>query len=171
MQKITSLSVVTSCLLISFISGCHQVYWQRNKVRVGKRLNQSVKVEINNQVPYVFNTDFNAKLKSTCEKEFTRMGYTLQYKELPDFIATITISMDSFKVEGVYTFHSAGLTSLFRTYKKDNVKAILFNYNMVSTKYKTVKWQENNDIYYFDDSDRNSRRSNNMIKYTIRYGK
>lgn len=157
--------------MLTMLLSCHQVYWQRNKVRVGKRLNQSIRVDIENKVPQIFNSSFNARLKETCEKEFVRMGYTLKYKEQPDFIATITIGMDSFNVEGIYTFHSAGITSFFRTYKKDNVRAILFNYNMVNTRYKTVKWQENNDIYYFDDTDRNSRRSNNMIKYTIRYGK
>lgn len=168
--QMRKLLLITSIFLLITLS-CTQVYWQRNKVRSsGKQLNYSIAVEIKNTVPEIFNSTFNDLLKENCEKEFLRMGYKLTYKDKPDYLATITIKMDTFAVHGTYTY-GQGNRTFWRTYKKDQVKAILFDYQIFNIKLARTKWLEQNDIYYFDDIDRNARRSINMIKYTIRYGK
>lgn len=168
--EMKKLLLLASIILLTTLS-CRQVYWQRNKVRSsGKQLNYSIAVEIKNTVPEIFNPNFNQSLKENCEKEFLRMGYKLTYKDKPDYLATITISMDTFSINGTYTF-GQGPRTIWQTYKRDKVKAILFDYQIFNIKLARTKWLEQNDIYYFDDVDRNAKRSINMIKYTIRYGK
>ena len=167
----TKNAILLTAIILITLSGCQRLYWQRNKVRTGNKSYQSMEVYIENKVPYIFNLDFDAKLKNTCKTEFERMGYTFNYKDTPDFITVIKINMDSFATSGVYTFGAGGPTSFWKTYKRNNVRAILFDYTITSTKYNTVKWANKNDIFYFYDAYRNSQRSMNMIKYTIRYGK
>ena len=167
----TKTGILLTATMLLLISSCQRVYWQRNKVRSGKKKLPSMEVYIENKVPYIFTTDFTDKLKQTCQKEFKKMGFTLTYKDTPDFVTVVKINMDSFATSGVYTFGAGGPTSFWKTYKRNNVRAILFDYKITDTKFKNVKWTNQNDIYYFADAYRNSQRSSNMIKYTIRYGK
>lgn len=167
----TKIAILFTAITLITLSGCQRLYWQRDKVRAVNKTYQSMEVYIENKVPYIFNPDFDTKLKSTCKVEFERMGYTFIYKDTPDFVTVVKINMDSFATSGVYTFSAGGPTSFWKTYKRNNVRAILFDYKITNTKNKTVKWDNQNDIFYFYDAYRNSQRSNNMIKYTIRYGK
>ena len=167
----TKIAILFTAITLITLSGCRRLYWQRDKVRAVNKTYQSMEVYIENKVPYIFNPDFDTKLKSTCKVEFERMGYTFSYKDTPDFVTVVKINMDSFATSGVYTFSAGGPTSFWKTYKRNNVRAILFDYKINNTKNKTVKWANQNDIFYFYDAYRNSQRSNNMIKYTIRYGK
>ncbi len=164
-----TLMILTIAVLL--LLGCHQRYWQRKVVFVPQKATQSVRVIIDNKVPYVFKDDFNAVLKKTCEKEFERMGYSIIAKDSPSFIANIKIDMDSFPVNGVYVLGKGGPTYFWQAYKKTKVYALLFDYKISYLKGGAIKWEEHNDIYYFDDVFKNSKRANNMIKYTIRYGK
>ncbi|MFN7313850.1 MAG: hypothetical protein ACK5UI_10255 [Bacteroidota bacterium] len=158
-------------LIVCFsLIACKQQYWYRNKVKIERTVVQSIKVEIENKVPFIFNDRFERDLINDCEKEFIKMGYTTAFKDTPDYVATIQIGLDSFPVKGIYRFGMGGPSSFLRAYKKESVKAILFRYQLFNTRFQTFKWFEENDIYYFDDNDKNSRRSRNMIKYTIRYG-
>ncbi|MBP9187078.1 MAG: hypothetical protein KBE91_10495 [Bacteroidia bacterium] len=159
-------------ILITALSSCNRLYWQRNKVRAAKRKqHQTMQLYINNKVPYIFNDDFNELVEKNCKKEFEKLGYSFNYKDTPDFVTVIKINMDSFTTSGVYTFNTGGTSSFWRTYKRNSVRAILFDYTITNTKFKTIKWSNQNDIYYFNDANTNSKRSNNMVKYTIRYGK
>lgn len=157
-------------VLFILISACHKRYWQRRVVHV-QRGKQSIKVVVDNKVSYVFKDGFNLALKKSCEKEFEKMGYSLIYKDSPDFVANIRINLDSFPVNGVYVLGKGGPTAFWQTYKKTKVYALLFDYKITYMKNNAIKWEEHNDIYYFDDVYRNSNRATNMIKYTIRYGK
>ncbi|MCU0423680.1 MAG: hypothetical protein MUC81_12810 [Bacteroidia bacterium] len=158
-------------LIIFTLSACNKLYWHRSKVRVGKKPIASIQVKINNRAPHIFNSNFNTDLEKTCEKEFIKMGYTTSYKDTPDYIAFVTVSYDSFPTQGIYYYGLGGATLFTRHYRKEKVYAILFNYLIVHTKFKSTKWENKNDIFYFDNADRNSRRSINMVKYSIRYGK
>jgi hypothetical protein len=150
---------------------CHQLYWQRNKVRVSpKHKTLTVDVQIINKVPEIFTTDFGERLKDACKNEFERMGYNTNFKDSADLVAFVTIGMDSFTVKGSYAL-SQGRESFWRMYKRDQVKAILFDYKIYDRKRLLTRWTNQNDIYYFSDEARNTRRSINMIRYTIRYGK
>lgn len=157
-------------LLLLLSMGCQKRYWHR-KVSYTKKATQSIMVVIDNKVPYVFRDDFNSTLKKTCEKEFESMGYSLVYKDSPDFVANVKIDMDSFSVNGVYVLGKGGPSFFWQAYKKTRVYALLFDYKISYVRNKAIKWEEHNDIYYFDDVYKNSSRANNMIKYTIRYGK
>jgi len=164
---IITVTILIFCVLLI---GCKQQYWYRNKVKIGRTAMQSVQVQIVNTVPFIFNNRFETDLIKDCEKEFIKMGYTTTFKDSPDYVATIHIGLDSFPVKGIYRFGMGGPSSFLRAYKKESVKAILFRYQLFNTRFRNIKWFEENDIYYFDDNDKNSRRSRNMIKYTIRYG-
>lgn len=164
-----SLPLLLSLVLLT--GSCRQLHWQRAKVRVrstGKVY--SVEVVIENKKPYLFKEGFNEKLKAVCGREFEKLGYTLKYKDKPDYIALIRIDMDSFSTSGYAVVGGGGPTSFWRPYRKDRVYALLFDYALTSTRFSTPKWVEKNDIYFFGDIDRDTRRSLNMIKYTIRYG-
>jgi hypothetical protein len=163
----TSVMLTIAVLLLL---GCHKRYWDR-RVGAPQKPRQSIRVVIDNKVPYVFKDGFTTVLKKTCEKEFEDMGYSTIYKDSPHFIANITIDMDSFPVKGVYVLGKGGPTYFWQAYKKTKVYALLFDYKISYLKGGAIKWEEHNDIYYFDDVFKNSRRANNMIKYTIRYGK
>jgi hypothetical protein len=161
-----------TALLMLTLSACHKHYWQRNKIRIRQQQKKpSIEVRIRNKTPYIFNLTFTDELKTVCEQEFERMGYTIAQTDSPDYIAFIRVDMDSFPVTGVYVFGMGGPSSFWRPYRKEKVYAILFDYRIVNNRSTTVKWEERNDIYYFDNAERNSRRSKNMVKYTIRYGK
>lgn len=159
-------------ILTMALSSCNQLYWQRNKVKAAKKKQlHTMQLYIDNKVPYIFNDEFNSRIEKNCKKEFEKMGYSFNFKDTPDFVTVIKINMDSFPTSGVYTFNSGGTTSFWRTYKRNNVRAILFEYTITNTKFKTIKWSNQNDIYYFNDANINSKRGNNMVKFTIRYGK
>ncbi len=153
------------------LTACHQLYWQRNKVRVSpKHRTLTVDVRIINKVPGIFTADFDERLKSACNNEFERMGYKTFFKDSADLIAFVTIGLDSFTVKGTYAL-SQGRESFWQMYRRDHVKAILFDYRIMDRRSLLTKWSNQNDIYYFYDESKNSRRSINMIRYTIRYGK
>ncbi|MES2690713.1 MAG: hypothetical protein V4658_09940 [Bacteroidota bacterium] len=159
-------------ILIAVLSSCQQIYWQRSKVRVRQPLRApSIQVFVNNHRSPFFNETFNKDLKTICEKEFLRMGYCLNFKDTPDFTATVKIDMDSFSTKGYYVIGTGGPGFFWKHYRKDKVYAILFDYKISNTRNKKTKWEEKNDIYFFDNINRDSRRSINMVKYTIRYGK
>lgn len=159
-------------LLLIILSSCHQLYWQRNKIRIRQKQEKpSIEVRIKNKTPYIFNRAFSDELRKVCEEEFVRIGYTTEIKDTPDYIAFIKVDLDSFPVSGVYVFGMGGPSTFWRPYRKEKVYAILFDYRIINNRGTTVKWEEHNDIYYFDNIERNSRRSKNMVKYTIRYGK
>ena len=135
----TKIAILFTAITLITLSGCQRLYWQRDKVRAVNKTYQSMEVYIENKVPYIFNPDFDTKLKSTCKVEFERMGYTFSYKDTPDFVTVVKINMDSFATSGVYTFSAGGPTSFWKTYKRNNVRAILFDYKINNTKNKTVK--------------------------------
>lgn len=158
-------------ILALTLTNCGRLYWQRNKVRsTGKNLNRSMGVQIDNRVPHIFTNDFEEQLKEECTKEFIRMGYKINYTDSPDYWCFVKINLDSFKVSGVYAFSSARLIT-WRTIEKAKVYSIMFDYQIKHAKTHRNKWVGQNDIYYFDNIYRNTKRSINMIKYSIRYGK
>lgn len=159
-------------ILITILSSCQQLYWQRNKVRVRQPAKPfSIQVFISNNKSPFFTETFNSDLKTICEDEFVRMGYCLKFKDTPDFTATVKIDMDSFATRGYYVIGTGGPGFFWKAYRKTRVYAILFDYKITNTRNKKTKWEEKNDIYFFDNVNRDSRRSKNMVKYTIRYGK
>lgn len=162
---------IGALFLFIIIIGCNKIYWHRAKVSSSVVKTQSIIVQINNTVPYAFKPDFNKELKKYCEVEFARMGYKIKETLPADFVATITINKDSFPVNGSYVFSKGGSSYFWQAYKKTKVHALLFKYDIKHTINNATKWHEENDVYYFDDVYKNSRRTKNMIKYTIRYGK
>lgn len=167
-MKTQKLLLICCVLLINL--SCNQIYWQRNKIRVSSRYrNQRIELIINNTTPQIFTQKFEAELREACKKEFKRIGAIVDFTEKPDFTATVTIKTDSFNIKGTYAL-TVDKESTWHMYKKDHVKAILFNYSIFDLKRNLLNWTQQNDIYYFNDETRNSRRSINMIRYSIRYG-
>jgi hypothetical protein len=167
-MRITLLLLTVSTILFC---SCNKLYWHRTKYRVRQPVKPpSIEVEILNKVPSLFQEDFNEKLKEVCEKEFYKIGYCRNTKPEPDYRATITISMDSFATKGIY-YISEGRASFFKPYERSKVFAILFDYQLINVKYKKVKWVDKNDIFFFNNQRKDARRSKNMVKFTIRYGK
>lgn len=161
-----------AAIIMLVLSSCHKLYWQRNKIRIRQQHKKpSIEVRIKNKAPHIFNRGFTDELKAVCEEEFLRIGYIISQTDSPDYVAFVRVDMDSFPVTGVYVFGMGGPSSFWKPFRKEKVYAILFDYRIVGNRSNTVKWEEHNDIYYFDNAERNSRRSKNMVKYTIRYGK
>lgn len=159
-------------VLVVTLCSCQQMYWQRSKVRVRQPARPlSIQVFITNNKSAFFTENFNKNLQTVCEKEFERMGYCLNFKDTPDFMATVKIDLDSFSTKGYYVVGTGGPSFFWKAYKKTRVYAILFDYKISNTRTRKTKWEEKNDIYFFDNMNRDSRRSTNMVKYTIRYGK
>lgn len=165
--------------LLPMLFACHRIHWQRNKVRVRTHAEASseqyvtkpsISIRVNNRSPYIFSPEFTDELKLICEKEFERLGYEPMQGDATDYLANIRIEIDSFPVTGVYVFGKGGPSSFWKPYRKEKVYAIVFDYELIDNKYKSIRWKESNDIYYFDDPERNTRRSKSMVKYTIRYG-
>jgi hypothetical protein len=128
-----------------------------------------VEILIENTTPKTFDANFDRELLEACKNEFKRIGAIVDFEENPDYTAIVTIKLDSFNIKGTYAITS-GKGSSWHMYRKDHVKAILFDYKVFDTKRKVTNWAQQNDIYYFENETRNTRRSINMIKYTFRYG-
>lgn len=161
----------TLLLIITFFS-CRQQHWQRSKVRVRQPVKKpTIEVDIINKRNYLFTEAFNNNIKTICEKEFARMGYSLHVNDTPDFKACVKIDMDSFASKAYYKIGTGGTGYIWRLYRRDKVYALLFDYSIINARNKQTKWEEKNDIYFFDNTRKDSRRSRSMIKYTIRYGK
>ncbi len=157
------------CLLL-MISGCQQRYWYRMKFDFfTPKPRKKVAVIINNYADDWLEPNFDKVMQKKCEIIFKRKKFDIASPDTADFVFYLDVIIDSFNVAGIaWRLDEKSRTDVSPySYKRQGVKAIMFNYKMVRRKEKVIEWKETNDLFYYDDY-RDLGRSVGMVRYTIK---
>lgn len=172
-----SISVLIGVLLL--LSSCQQRYWFRIKLRNEYKRTHSIRIDVNNYSPQFLGPEFVQYMRDASKKQLKKEGYIISPKDTPAFRFVLSMYVDSFNATiltnnkpGFITNNpnSFSLTNP-NVYKfRNSVKAILFECQLMPYKNPIPNWSERNDLYFFNDYERDIGRSVGMVRYLIRSG-
>jgi hypothetical protein len=167
--------IVSICLLV-LLGGCGKRYWYRITLKDPKK-KQLVKVNIQNLSPQFLSDEFAEEMRHAILKELKKKGYVLSVKDSPMYEFVLKLGIDSFnagvrnytKEHAEYVNEPSRLksTSSVYTFRKP-VKAIMISCRLQIYRSKAMVWENNDDLYFFNEYMKDLGRCDGMIRYLIR---
>jgi len=165
--------------ILFIISGCGKRYWYRIKIRGQYKSTHAIKIEVRNYSPEFLSKAFEDKLIEVSRRQLKKVGYIVSPKDSPVFRFVLSMRVDSFNavlrenqrpsfvVQNPYDF---SLKQSQMNYYRNAVKNLLFECQFLPYKNPIPNWTVQNDLYFFNDYQRDLGRSAGMVRYIIKYG-
>jgi hypothetical protein len=162
------------------LSSCGKRYWYRLKLRDSKPL-YSVRVKVINQSPSYISPKFEEEMKVASLKELKKKGFIPSVKDSPMYEFVLRLEVDSFNA-GVRNFrseypgyqpdlsHARSVSSSGVYNFRKPVKAMMIRCKLQHFKNKSSVWENNEDLYFFNDYRKDLGRTYGMVRYLIRSG-
>lgn len=154
-------------LLILFIllaASCRQRYWYRSVVWSHSKPYLPITIKVVNESPFFVSHRFEQEIQKACEKQLARRGYYVNAKS-SKYQFVLNIKVDSFFVKGLA--YIGGYRSSTYEYS-GKVLSIMFECAMYDPKRKWNIWKKENELYFFNQENRDLRRSKSLVRYLIR---
>lgn len=173
-----SLIAVMVCL-----SACQKRFWYRDKVKKIAHFEnlpgRTVNVRIENYSPEFISKKAEEMMSQAAIKALERKGFIKSRKDTADLEFFIFLRVDSFYVyasRGGATMGNNNSHLVTKTpmnlskngfWEKPTVRELTMSYRLYSYKTGKVYWSLDDGLFFFNDEERDTRRSMGMIRYAV----
>ncbi|MFI5221994.1 MAG: hypothetical protein ACHQK8_06700 [Bacteroidia bacterium] len=157
-------------LLVAFTAGCRQRYWYRVKVDMLGSFypkEKTIHLTVTNMSKKYLSRMFENNMRMYCLQRLKKYGYIETTRDTADYNFTLMFWVDSFHVKGIWY-----MPIELRTYTpydySHSIYQLTIQYDLRFFKDNVHFWDFKNQIYFFNNENKDLRRSKSMMRYSLR---